>query len=98
MERLLIPIPEEGYQVPNKQGLRGEILTILSAGNDANGTTTMVTIFNIINRPEIYERLLAELKTVMPKPTSVSSYSELERLPYLGSSFLCMLLHVPFAL
>ena len=88
MERLLVPIPEKGYQVPNKQGLRDEILTILSAGNDTTGTTTMVTIFNIINRPEIHERLLAELKTVMPKPTSTSSYSELERLPYLVSKFL----------
>ena len=98
MERLLVPIPEKGYQVPNKQGLRDEILTILSAGNDTTGTSTMVTIFNIINKPEIHERLLAELKTVLPKPTSVSSYSELERLPYLVSSFYRMLLHVVSAL
>jgi len=83
MERLLIPIPEKGYVAPNKQGLRDEILTILSAGNDTTGTSNMVTIFNIINNPVIHGRLLAELKTVMPRPDSKVPYTELEKLPYL---------------
>lgn len=83
MERLLIPIPEKGYQVPNKQGIRDEILTILSAGNDTTGTANLVTIFNIVNNQEIHSRLLAELRTVMPTPQSQVRYSDLEKLPYL---------------
>ena len=83
MERLLIPIPDKGYQVPDKQGLRDEILTILSAGTDTTGISNLVTIFNVINNPEIHRRLLTELRTLMPKPESVIGHSELEKLPYL---------------
>lgn len=83
MERLLIPIPEKGYQVPSKQGLRDEILTTVSAGDDTTGIANMVTIFNIINNPEIHARLLTELKTVMPRIDSQPPYLELEQLPYL---------------
>lgn len=85
MERLLIPIPERGYQVPDKQGLRDEILTTISAGDDTTGIANMVTIFNILHNPKIHEKLLAELKTLMPHPDSTVAYRELEKLPYLVS-------------
>lgn len=83
MERLLIPIPEKGYQVPSRQGLRDEILTTVSAGDDTTGIANMVTLYNIVKNPEIHSRLLAELKTLMPKPDSHAPYQELENLPYL---------------
>ena len=83
MERLLIPIPEKGYRVPSKQGLRDEILTTVSAGDDTTGIANMVTLFNIVNNPSIHARLLAELKTVLPKPDSRAPYLMLEQLPYL---------------
>ena len=83
MERLLIPIPEKGYRVPTKQGLRDEILTTVSAGDDTTGIANMVTLFNILNNPIIHARLLAELKTVLPEPNSRAPYPTLERLPYL---------------
>ena len=83
MERLLIPIPEKGYHVPSKQGLRDEILTTVSAGDDTTGIANMVTLFNIVNNPIIHARLLAELKTVLPEPKSHAPYPELEQLPYL---------------
>ena len=83
MERLLIPIPEKGYSVPDKQGLRDEILTTVSAGDDTTGIANMVTLFNIINNPKIHARLQKELKTLLPTPTSHASYLDLERLPYL---------------
>lgn len=83
MERLLIPIPEKGYRVPSKQGLRDEILTTVSAGDDTTGIANMVTLFNILNNPIIHARLLAELKTVLPEPNSRAPYPTLEQLPYL---------------
>ena len=85
MERLLIPIPEKGYQVPSKQGLRDEILTTVSAGNDTTGIAVLVTIFNIIHNPDIHSRLLSELKSVLPTPESHTPYPQLEQLPYLVS-------------
>lgn len=85
MERLLIPIPEKGYSVPNKQGLRDEILTTVSAGNDTTGIAVLVTIFNILHNPDIQSRLLAELKTLLPRPESHAPYPQLEQLPYLVS-------------
>lgn len=86
MERLLIPIPEKGYVVPDKQGLRDEILTTISAGDDTTGIANMVTLYNIIRNPAIHSRLLAELKSVLPEPDSRAPYPELERLPYLVRS------------
>lgn len=85
MERLLTPLPDKGYEVPDKQGLRDEILTVVSAGDDTTGIATMVGVFNILYNPEIHKRLLEELKTVMPEPESHAPYLELERLPYLVS-------------
>jgi len=85
MERLLIPMPDKGYRLPNKQGLRDEILTILSAGNDTTGTANLVTIFNILNNEKIHARLLAELKTVLPTLKSRARYMDLEKLPYLSA-------------
>ena len=83
MERLLIPIPEKGYRVPSKQGLRDEILTTVSAGDDTTGIANMVILFNILNSPIIHAHLLAELKTVLPEPNSRAPYPMLEQLPYL---------------
>jgi cytochrome P450 len=86
MERLLIPIPERGYMVPDKQGLRDEILTTISAGDDTTGIANMVTLYNIVSNPAIHSRLLAELKTVLPALNSHAPYPELEKLPYLVCS------------
>lgn len=87
MERLLIPLPEKGYAVPDKQGLRDELLTVISAGDDTTGIANTVTLFNIFNDREVHDRLLAELKTVMPTPNSHVSYLQLEALPYLVRPF-----------
>lgn len=83
MERLLVPIPQKGYRVPSKQGLRDEILTTVSAGDDTTGIANMVTLFNIVNNPIIHARLLAELQTVLPELNSHAPYPTLEQLPYL---------------
>ncbi|KAJ5437180.1 Cytochrome P450 [Penicillium cf. griseofulvum] len=91
MEKLLIPLPEKGYAVPDKQGLRDELLTVISAGDDTTGIANTVTLFNIFNDREIHDRLLAELKTVMPTPNSHVSYIQLEALPYLVRVFYLLL-------
>ncbi|KAJ6190031.1 hypothetical protein N7519_000052 [Penicillium mononematosum] len=51
--------------------------------DDTTGIANTVTLFNIFNNREVHDRLLAELKTVMPTPNSHVSYLQLEALPYL---------------
>lgn len=85
MERLLTPNHEKGFTPPSRAGLRDEILTMLSAGNDTTGITSMVCIFNILNNPRIYQLVLEELKTVLPTPSSTAKYADIEKLPYLVS-------------
>ncbi|KAF3935122.1 hypothetical protein ABW20_dc0101106 [Dactylellina cionopaga] len=81
--RLLTPNEEKGFQVPSKQGIKDEVITLVSAGNDTTGITSMVGLFQILSNPQIYDRLLAELKTVLPYVDSIAQYQELEKLPYL---------------
>lgn len=66
--------PKKGYYILSKLGIRDGVFTLLSAGNDTTGTSTMVTLFNVINNPAIHSRLLAKLKTVMSKPKSYGPY------------------------
>ena len=88
VERLITPNPEKGFVPVNRVGLRDEILTMISAGNDTTGITTMVGLFNILYNPQIHARLLEELKTILPKPDSRAKYLDIEKLPYLVCLFL----------
>ncbi|KAK6502936.1 hypothetical protein TWF481_007977 [Arthrobotrys musiformis] len=81
--RLLTPNEDKGFQVPSKQGIKDEVITLVSAGNDTTGITSMVGLFQILSNPQIHDRLLAELKTILPSVDSVVPYPELEKLPYL---------------
>ncbi|KAI3325550.1 cytochrome P450 [Xylariaceae sp. AK1471] len=83
MERLITPNAEKGWVPPDQDGLRDEILTLISAGNDTTGITAMTGLYQILRSPDIQSRLLAELKTVMPRPRDRVPYTTLERLPYL---------------
>lgn len=85
MERLLTPQEEKNFKVPSRDGLRDEILTMISAGNDTTGITSMVGIYQIIRNPAIQSRLLAELETVLPGPSSEAPYVQIEKLPYLSA-------------
>jgi cytochrome P450 len=83
MERLITPNAEEGWVPPDHDGLRDEILTLISAGNDTTGITAMTGPYQIPRSPDIQSHLLTELKTVMPGPRDHAPYTTLERLPYL---------------
>ena len=80
MERLSIHIPEKDHHVPSQQGLRDEILTTVSAGDDTTSIANRVTRLRIVNNPQIHGRLLAELRTVRPRPDTKPPSLELEQL------------------
>lgn len=85
MERLLTPNEEKGWLPPSVEGLKDEILTMISAGNDTTGITSMTGLYHILRNPEIHARLLAELKTALPAPNDRAPYSTIEKLPYLSA-------------
>ncbi|KEY73624.1 hypothetical protein S7711_09562 [Stachybotrys chartarum IBT 7711] len=63
--------------------LRDEVLTMISAGTDTTGISTLVALYYVVANKDIQARLLAELKTVMPGPIDAASFHVLEKLPYL---------------
>jgi cytochrome P450 len=60
-----------------------EALTIISAGTDTTGISTMVILYNVVRDKAIQARLLAELRSAVPKPNGRAAFTVLEKLPYL---------------
>lgn len=58
---------------------------ILLAGSDTTARTMGIAAYHVMANPPIANRLLEELKTVMPGPHSRVTIKELEQLPYLVS-------------
>lgn len=64
--------------------LAADGMTLIAAGFDTTSRTLTVTLFYLLSRPEIRQRVLAELRTVMPTPQSpLPPVAQLEKLPYL---------------
>ncbi|KAK6544746.1 hypothetical protein TWF694_001432 [Orbilia ellipsospora] len=90
-ERNLVTIFEQLFQGDEKKGrkaatkdeLAGEALLTVAAGMDTTGHTLTVATYNLVKYPEIQEKLLKELMTVMPHPKSEIKEEILDRLPFL---------------
>ncbi|KAB8218345.1 cytochrome P450 [Aspergillus novoparasiticus] len=67
----------------SRQRLEDEVITILVAGTEAPVKVLSMAMYYLGREPAIAEKLRAELKTVLPAPTSTATYAELEKLPYL---------------
>jgi cytochrome P450 len=62
-----------------------ESALLLGAGTETTARSLAVSMFHVMNDKEIGNKLREELKTVMEKPTSKATWTELEHLPYLVS-------------
>ena len=80
---ILTPIPEEGYVVPSVDDIKDEAYGILAAAADTTGNGMTVAAYHVVNNPDIYQKLRAELKTAFPDFDSRLNFTELEKLPYL---------------
>lgn len=67
--------------------LEDEATELLTAGTEATGETLARTIYYLSQNKEIMHQLRAELKQVMPTPTSTAPLQELEQLPLLVFAF-----------
>lgn len=84
-ERLLTPGIVTGYTVPTPEDLSDEAYTILGAAADTTGGALMVATYNTIRNPDIYQKLVAELREAFPDPNTELDFPSLEKLPYLVS-------------
>ncbi|KAK2025530.1 putative cytochrome P450 monooxygenase [Colletotrichum zoysiae] len=81
MERLL----ESKEQKLSDKQIIAESTTLLFAGTDTTAATITVGLWHLLHRPDLYARLRAELKTIMPEKDSQPSLRELESLPFLNA-------------
>lgn len=82
--RLLDPNLKGASVAPaSRKSLREEGQTLLFAGSDTVGHVITSGVFNILEQPEIYDRLVAELKEAWPVLQDAPLLRDLEKLPYL---------------
>lgn len=65
--------------------LEDESALLLGAGTETTARTIAVSMFHLMDNPDMGRRLREELRTVMETPTSKASWTDLEKLPYLVS-------------
>ncbi|KAK3653622.1 hypothetical protein LTR56_004477 [Elasticomyces elasticus] len=62
----------------------GEAMIFVGAGTETTGRTLAVTLYNILASSEVHDRLLEEIRTVIPESRSpLPPATQLEQLPYL---------------
>ena len=83
--QLLDPDASEGHVVPNVEELTEEMFTILTAGGETTGHAMTVITYYVLSNPDIYQKLVSELKMTFPNKTTNLEYLKLEKLPYLTS-------------
>lgn len=67
--------------------LEDDAIFLMMAGTDAPAQALAITLFHILNNPNVYARLKEELFTISD-PDTVSTLEQFQRLPYLVSNFL----------
>ena len=69
----------------NVQRLIDEASSLIAAGTLTTSHTLSITIFHVLNNPDILKRLMDELNAHIPNPESSLSLQLLESLPYLNA-------------
>ena len=65
--------------------LADEAVAIVGAGTETTSWTLAVITFHLLSQPEVFEKLQAELSTVIDDPRRLPSWTVLEKLPFLGA-------------
>ena len=75
--------PQKGYKIPSALSLKDEALLLVNAGVDTVSNALIIGIINVLDNPEIHQKLKAELREAWPKLEEKRKYEELESIPYL---------------
>ncbi|KAL4895287.1 cytochrome P450 [Aspergillus ambiguus] len=65
------------------QRIQDEGIVLLAAGTETTGRALTIASFYLGRNRDMVKRLREELRTVMPRPTDMVSWTALEKLPYL---------------
>ncbi|RGP81374.1 cytochrome p450 monooxygenase [Fusarium longipes] len=65
--------------------LVAESSTLFFAGTDTTASTVAIALWHLLHKPDVYARLRAELKAIMPEKNSQPTLKELESLPLLSA-------------
>ena len=81
----LNPNLEKGQFKPTNDEMAADACTLLLAGTDTSGNTMVVITWALLNNSQMMQRLKTELKEVMPSRGDAVDWLGLEKLPYLVS-------------
>lgn len=84
--RLLDPEAHKGNPIPNDTALYEEAQTMMFAGGVTVGDASMTGHFHVLDQPELYKKLQAEVRTVWPDLQNHPSFDAFEGLPLLTAT------------
>jgi hypothetical protein len=84
--RLLDPEAHKGNPIPNDTALYEEAQTMMFAGGVTVGDASMTGHFHVLDQPELYKKLQAEVRTVWPDLQNPPSFEAFEGLPLLTAT------------
>lgn len=74
-------LPDEEKELPR---LVGEAKFLLVAGTDAPSQVLALTMFHILDNPDVHQRLREEVMLAIPDKEASPSWDQMEKLPYLA--------------
>jgi cytochrome P450 len=83
LERLLDSSSAKGHKVPNSLELRDEALILLTAGNDTVSNAMILGLYEVLNAPEVHDKLIQEILAASPDLDRNLTYEVVRNLPYL---------------
>jgi hypothetical protein len=84
---LLNPENNKGRSTPTATHLRHEAQLMFAAGSHTVGTTLMIGVYHLLHNPDSKQRLVDEVRNAWPVLDQPPPYEDLEKLPFLASSF-----------
>ena len=74
--------PETDRKMPDDM-IAANLITFFAAGHDSTSSLLTTAMFYISQYPEVEERLVAEIKEVLPGEDDVPTYQDLKKLKYM---------------
>ena len=81
----LNPNLEKGQFKPTNDEMAADACALLIAGTDTSSNTMVVITWALLNNSQMMQRLKTELREVMPRREDAVDWLRLEKLPYLVS-------------
>lgn len=81
--RLLDPEASKSAPIPSYDSLYEEAQALLFGGADSAGNTAAIGLLHVLKRPEVYQKLKDEVRTVWPNVIRPPQFEQLQNLPYL---------------